>query len=76
MCISEARQEALEANARIDRACTGNGGDCVDRAIVDVAVELSPEVVVRLRLCTSHAIQVTQRVLGNGVVYTVAKLDN
>lgn len=76
MCISEARQEALEANARIDRACTGNGGDCTDRAIVDVEVRMDTGQIVKLRLCTSHAIQTTQRGLRNGVAYTVTKLDN
>ena len=75
MEITEDRQANLDANAQIDRACTGNGGDCVYQAAVDVEVQLSSGQMVTLRLCTSHAIQVTQRGLRNGVPYAVTKLD-
>lgn len=76
MNISEARQAKLDANARINRACTGSGGDCVDRAIADVHVELTNGQKVSLRLCMSHAIQTTQRGLRNGIAYAVTRLDD
>jgi hypothetical protein len=75
MCISETHQQQLDANVQIDRACTGNGGDCVEVAVVDVAVQMSTGQAVQLRLCTSHAIQITQHGLRNGAPYSVTKLD-